>query len=186
MRSLNLVGLSGSLRTGSHSEAILASIVDLLPSHTSWSTLDIGALPHYSVDLESVALPAVVADARARVERADAVIMVVPEYNHGMPGVLKNTLDWLSRPVRVSCMMGKPVFFVTQSNGSLGGVRAQYQLRETLASMLCVLPPMQEMVVTHASEKIRDGRLVDEASLRFIGAQLHAFLQRLERVEEVA
>ncbi|KAG9557064.1 hypothetical protein KCV01_g21958, partial [Aureobasidium melanogenum] len=186
MPSMNLVILSGSLRTGSHSSAILASIVDLLPAHATWSTFDIGQLPHYSVDLESEALPLAVIDARARVLRADAVIMAVPEYNHGIPGVLKNALDWLSRPVRASCMTGKPVFFVTQSNGSLGGVRAQYQLRETLASMLCVLPPMQEMVVTHASEKIRDGRLVDEAALRFIGAQLHAFLARLERVEEVA
>ncbi|KAF1004894.1 MAG: Quinone reductase [Luteibacter sp.] len=186
MSSLHLIGLSGSLRKDSHSSAILSSLAELLPAHATWSTLDIGELPHYSADLESEALPLPVINARARVQRADAVIMAVPEYNHGIPGVLKNTLDWLSRPVRASCMMGKPVLFVTQSNGSLGGVRAQFQLRETLASMLCVLPPMQEMVVTHASEKIRDGRMVDEAALRFIGAQLHAFLERLAPVEYVA
>lgn len=181
-----ILGISGSLRSGSHSDGILASIADMLPDNVAWSTLDIGELPHYNADLEASALPAAVLQARARVEAAAAVVLAVPEYNHGIPGVLKNTLDWLSRPVRASCMMGKPVFFVTQSAGTLGGVRAQCQLRETLASMLCELPPMKEMVVTHAGEKIRGGRICDETTAQFIEAQLLAFLDRYVHLGEVA
>ncbi|MNT58387.1 NADPH-dependent FMN reductase [compost metagenome] len=93
-----------------------------------------------------------------------------------MPGVLKNALDWLSRPAFNSCMLGKPVFFVTLSPGALGGVRAQLQLRETLASMLCRLVALPEVVITQIVTKVEDEALVDPASISFIDKTLQQFL----------
>lgn len=181
MKTLRFIGLAGSLRAASASHAILTSIGECLPPQVSLDALDIGALPHYCQDLEKGELPAAIIAARGRVEEADAVIITLPEYNHGMPGVLKNALDWLSRPVRASCMMGKYVFFVSQSSGALGGVRAQYQLRETLASMLCNMVPLPEIAISFAEQKIENGRLTDPATRAHIRAQLEVFLNVVEK-----
>jgi chromate reductase len=173
--SLKIVGIAGSLRSASYSRIVLTSIADLLPTGTEFDTIDIGKLPHYSEDMERDALPHSVVYARTCVDAADAIVIVTPEFNHGLPGVLKNTLDWLSRPAFSSCMLGKPVFFVTLSPGGLGGVRAQYQLRETLASMLCRLVSLPEIVIAQAGQKVTDGRLTDTATLNFIGKTLKQF-----------
>src|SRR5207245_10646686 len=95
------------------------------------------------------------------------VIMISPEYNHGMSGVLKNALDWASRPYGRSALSRKPVLTMTASPAFTGGVRAQQQMNETLASIPArpVLRP--QLVIGGVHEKVRDGRLVDEATLRF-------------------
>lgn len=177
MKTLRFVGIAGSLRMDSASRALLNSIGDMLPEQSHFSVLDIGAMEHYCQDLEKGELPQAVVSARWLVAEADAVIITVPEYNHGMPGVLKNALDWLSRPVRASCMLGKYVFFVSQSTGALGGVRAQYQLRETLASMLCNMVPLPELTVSFANQKMENGRLIDSATRESIRSQLDAFIK---------
>lgn len=174
--SLKIVSMAGSLRSASFSRIVLRAIAKLLPTGTALESIDIASLPHYNEDVEHQALPEAVANARALVAACDAVIIVTPEFNHGLPGVLKNTLDWLSRPVFTGCMAGKPVFFLTLSPGALGGVRAQYQLRETLSSMLCRLVPLPEMAITHVGTKVENGEFVDPASLDFIGKTLRQFL----------
>jgi len=136
-QALHIVGICGSLRAGSHSRLLLRTTAELLPAHSRLLELDIGELPHYNEDIDGSAAPDAVMKARQAVERADAVIIVTPEFNHGLPGVLKNTLDWLSRPAFASCFIEKPVLFATISPGALGGVRAQYQMRETLSSIAC-------------------------------------------------
>lgn len=181
MKTLRFVGIAGSLRVDSASRALLNSISEMLPEQSHFSVLDIGVLEHYCQDLEKGELPEPVVSARRLVAEADAVIITVPEYNHGMPGVLKNALDWLSRPVRASCMLGKYVFFVSQSTGALGGVRAQYQLRETLASMLCNMVPLPELAVSFANQKLENGRLIDSATDAFIRTQLAVFIMAVEQ-----
>ncbi len=179
MKTLNVLCVAGSLRSSANSHAVMASMIAMLPQGSEVTHLDIGSLPHYDVDLENGELPVSVQQARQLAAQADAVLFAVPEYNHGIPGVLKNSLDWLSRPFKASPMQGKPVFFVTQSEGALGGVRAQYQMRETLSSMLCVLKPMPEMAIPFVHKKIEDGYLTDDATLTFIDVQLKAFLASL-------
>lgn len=176
---LKIVGIAGSLRSASYSRITLNSLARLLPAGSEFVSLDIGALPHYSEDVEREALPSAVAQARLSIAESDAVFIVTPEFNHGLPGVLKNTLDWLSRPAFTSCMAGKPVLFLTLSPGALGGVRAQYQMRETLASMLCQLVPLPEIAITHVADKIVDGELVDASTLDFMGQQLQRFISAL-------
>lgn len=178
-QALNVVGIAGSLREASYSRIVLETIVDLLPAGSRFDPIDIGTLPHYNEDLEKTALPVNVAQARDLVARSDAVVLVVPEFNHGIPGVLKNTLDWLSRPAHNSCMKDKPVFFATVSPGALGGVRAQYQLRETLFSMLCRVVALPEIAVTHVGQKVTDGRLVDQGTRDFMAAQLEHFIRAI-------
>jgi len=176
--SLRILGISGSLRGASYSSAVLNSLPMLLPAGSAFSLLDIGALPHYNQDLED-ALPESVISARAQVAAADAVVLVTPEFNHGIPGVLKNTLDWLSRPAFESCFRDKPVLFITISPGALGGVRTQYQLRETLSSMLCRLIPLPEIAIPHVHEKLVDGKLQDEATAKYIRKIMDHFLTAL-------
>jgi chromate reductase, NAD(P)H dehydrogenase (quinone) len=173
---LRVMGIAGSLRAASYSKIVLGTIERLLPHGVAFDSLDIGSLPHYNEEVEHEAVPQSVAAGRERVAASDAVIIVTPEYNHGLPGVLKNTLDWLSRPAFASCMNGKPVLFVTLSPGALGGVRAQGQLRETLSAMMCSLIPMPEMAITSVATKIEAGQLADRPTLDFVAGNLTRFL----------
>jgi chromate reductase, NAD(P)H dehydrogenase (quinone) len=104
---------------------------------------------------------------RSAIETSDGVIMISPEYNHGMSGVLKNALDWTSRPFGRSVLRGKPVLTMTASPAFTGGVRAQQQMNETLASIPARRVLRPQIVIGGVYEKVRDGRLVDEATLHF-------------------
>lgn len=181
--SLKIVGIAGSLRAASYSRIVLKAVARLLPEGAEFTAVDIGSLPHYNEDLEREALPSSVAAARARVHACDAVIIVTPEFNHGAPGVLKNALDWLSRPAFTGCMRSKPVLFATLSPGALGGVRAQHALRETLSSMLCRLVSLPEIAITHVGTKVTRDELTDQSTLAFIGNTLEQFLQAIEPLE---
>ena len=182
--TLHIVGICGSLRADSHSRALLRAMAELLPANATYREIDIGALPHYNEDLDSETPLQAVAHARQWVGAADAVLIVTPEFNHGLPGVLKNTLDWLSRPAFASCMIQKPVLFATLSPGALGGVRAQYQLRETLSSMLCQLFPLREIAIPYVDRKFDGARCTDEATLSHMRKALHSFLGQARLVEQ--
>lgn len=178
-KALHIVGIAGSLRQASFSKIILQAMAEHLPAGTRFDAIDIAAYPHYNEDDEKDRLPQIVADGRAQVAASDGIVIVTPEFNHGIPGVLKNTLDWLSRPAFNSCFRHKPVMFVTHSPGPLGGVRAQYQLRETMASMLCNLVPLQELALADIAAKVSDGRLSEEGALRRIQRMTDSFLAAL-------
>lgn len=174
-----IVGIAGSMRSASYSRIVLNCFAAKLPADAAFERLDIGIFPHYNEDLESAGLPGAVVAARASVAACDGVIIVTPEFNHGVPGVLKNALDWLSRPAFDSCFKGKPVMFASVAPGPMGGVRAQYQLRETMASMLCNLIPLQELAIAGIGDKVADGRLTDAAALSRIERMLGAFLSAM-------
>ncbi|QIE28116.1 Quinone reductase (plasmid) [Caballeronia sp. SBC1] len=179
--SLRFVGLSGSLRQESYSSAVLDMVgKQLLPRGYGLDVLNIGDFPHYNQDLEESALPEVVALGRSLVAQSDGVVIVTPEFNHGIPGVLKNTLDWLSRPAFASCFHHKPVLFCTISPGALGGVRAQYQLRETLSSMLCKIVPMPEIVIPHVNKKFENGIFSEKQTLDFVSNSIDRFINEIK------
>ncbi|MFM2478699.1 NADPH-dependent FMN reductase [Celerinatantimonas sp. MCCC 1A17872] len=184
MKSIKIVCISSGIRKQSNSQAVMSSVIELISDRATCSQLPIGAYPHYSQDLEQDALPELIHQARALIEDCDAVIIVTSEYNHGIPGVLKNALDWLSRPVRASAMKHKPVLFISQSTGALGGVRAQYQLRETLSSMLCELVPLPEITIASIANKIVNGKLQDEKAQQFMATQLNEFLTVISNKKE--
>ncbi len=138
-------------------------------------------IPLYNEDLDTdSAIPAVAALKRRMVD-SDGVVFSTPEYNHGLPGVLKNTLDWLSRPVFESCLKDKPVSIISSSKAFTGGVRAQYQLRETLISMQAHLVTGPEVVVGSVHRNFAGEAYTDDQSLTFMAQSLERLRSEILR-----
>jgi chromate reductase len=171
---MRLLALSGSLRARSSNGAVLRSALDLHPGPAT--TADIGALPHFNPDLdgEDATPPAPVAALRGAVAAADAVLIVSPEYAHGVPGVLKNALDWL---VSSGECVGKPVAVITASPFPTGGDHANAQLRETLRMMTGTVVPAacRELPAIGPKTDPVTQRVTDQATL----AELRTALEHL-------
>jgi chromate reductase len=176
---IRIAGISGSLRQASFSTALIKLLAARVSQPIELSFVDISEIPLYNEDLDGDIKPAAVNAVNAAIAQADAILFVTPEYNHGVPGVLKNTLDWVSRPVFNSALKDKPVSIITSSLAFTGGVRAQYQLRETLTSMLAHVVPGPEVVVGGVHTKFKDEAFLDEATLNFM-------LQSLDRLRAEA
>ena len=176
---VRLLGVSGSLRTRAHSTAVLLAMMEACAPDAERDYADIGALPHFNQDLYVEPLPAAVAHLRDQVAAADALVISSPEYNHGVPGVLKNALDWVSRPHNGSPLKGKPVLIVTSSLAFTGGVRAQHQIREALVSALARPVSTPEIVVGEVGSKIVDDRLTHPATLAFARAGFAAMFAEM-------
>ena len=112
----------------------------------------------------------------AAIAESDGLVLCAPEFNHSVPGVLKNALDWASRPAFTSVMAYKPVAIMATSRGPLGGARCLEHLRIALDSMLARVVLAREVMITSSADKIREGRLVDETSLDFACAAMEALL----------
>ncbi len=171
----SILCLSGSLRAASSSTAVVNTICRTLAQEARFSRFDIGSLPHYNADLDP--LPASVSALKAAIAEADGVVIVTPEYNYSVPGVLKNAIDWASRPGYASVFKDKPVFIATVSGGALGGVRAQAHLKNVLGAVLARTFVWQEVAIANANAKVTDGHLVDEANEAFLLEALRAFLR---------
>nr|WP_299910100.1 NAD(P)H-dependent oxidoreductase [Sphingomonas bacterium] len=165
-RVLNLLGLAGSLRRESHSMAILRGLQARLGPDRRLYIGDI-RLPLYNEDEEGHGHPPVIA-LRREIAACDGVILATPEYNYGMPGLLKNAIDWASRPYGASALTGKPVLVISSSLAFTGGVRAHAQLNDALLSLEALLVPGPQAVIGGVADKVDQGRLVDEASLDFL------------------
>jgi chromate reductase len=185
MTQLCLLGLSGSLRRASNSTAVLRGLQDALAPKAALNIFLLHGMPLYNEDDDAEHAPEAVRALRSAIETSDGVIMISPEYNHGMSGVLKNGLDWASRPYGRSALRGKPVLTMTASPAFTGGVRAQQQMNETLASIPARLVFRPQIVIGGVHEKVRDGRLVDEAALRFALAGVDDLLKEIMAVRFV-
>lgn len=161
---MQILGFSGSLRAASSSTALLLTLTERLAPDISVKHAIIGDLPLYNADQDGG--PAV-ARLRAEIESADGLLFVTPEYNFSIPGVLKNAIDWASRPAYASPFKGKRCMVMSVSGGALGGVRAQAHLKYILNGMLAEVPPVMEVVVPKAPASVRDGRFHDEAVMDF-------------------
>jgi chromate reductase len=146
---------------------VLAALCRATAEVAAWDYAEIGALPLFNQDLYVDPLPASVASFREQIAAADGIVIVSPEYNHGIPGVLKNALDWASRPHNGSPLRNKPALIATSSHAFTGGVRAQCQIRETLVSALARPISTPEIVVGLVAEKIVDGQFEDAATIKF-------------------
>src|SRR6267142_74462 len=179
MTQRRLLGLSGSLLRASNSTAVLRGLQDALAPKAALDIFSLHGLPLYNEDDDGEHAPESVRALRLAIETSDGVIMVSPAYNHGMSGVLKNGLDWVSRPYGRSVLRGKPVLTMTASPAFTGGVRAQQQMNETLASIPARPMLRPQIVIGGVHEKVRDGRLVDEATLRFALAGVDDLLEEI-------
>ncbi len=182
MRTYEVAGIAGSLRNGSLNRALLNSAIELAPPSLHITVHGIGELPLYNADVEAAALPESVTILRQAVGRADALLIATPEYNHGVPGVLKNAIDWLSRPPRASALDGKPAAILGASPGMTGTARAQTQLRQAFVftNTFAMLQP--EVLVARAHEKFdAAGRLTDEKTRTFLAQFLAQFAEWIGR-----
>jgi chromate reductase len=172
---LRILGFAGSLRQGSYNRALLRACVELQPPDLRIETFDIAEIPLFNEDVERTAIPASVEHFRAAIAAADALLIATPEYNHGVPGVLKNAIDWASRPPRRSAMAGKPVGILGASPGQTGTARAQAQLRQAFVFIDSPAMTQPEVLVFRAAEKFdAEGRLTDEPTRTFLGKYLAA------------
>jgi chromate reductase len=171
------LGFAGSLRQGSYNRAALRAAVELAPDGMAIEEFDLGAIPLYNADVETAGVPEPVQQFKDRIAVADALLIVTPEYLYSVPGVLKNALDWASRPAKTTPLRRKPIALMG-AGGPFGTVRAQYHLRQILLHSDSLVLGQPEVYIPRAREKFdADGRLVDEPSRQAIRALLEGLMQ---------
>ena len=179
---LNILGFAGSLRKDSYNRALLRAAQKLVPpGEAQLDIFDIGSCPLFNQDQENDR-PPVVTEFKARVKRADAILIVTPEYNYSVPGILKNAIDWASRPYGDNSFEDKPVAIMGASTGSIGTARAQYHLRQMCVFINAHPLNKPEIMVSMAAEKFKNGELVDEATREKVQEQLGALVAWAKRL----
>src|SRR5262249_40862323 len=178
--------MSGSLRSGSYSNAVLETLRVKFADRADLRIFGLGTIPLYNQDFEGEKRPQPVKALLPPIAASDGLVLCAPEFTHSIPGVLKNALDWASRPAFPSVMAYKPVAIMATSRGPLGGARCLEHMRAALDSMLARVVLARDVMITSTAEKIRDGWLVDETSLGFACAAVEALLDevRLRRMAE--
>ncbi len=159
---LKMLGIAGSLRKGSFNKAALRSAVALTPSHVTLETVDISSFPLFNQDEENNP-PEVIRQFKEKIRAADAILFATPEYNYSVPGVLKNAIDWASRPSGENAWEGKPVAIMSASLGMIGGARAQYHLRQMFVYLNMYPLNRPEVIIPNAADKFDSaGNLTDQ------------------------
>jgi chromate reductase len=188
--SLTFLGIAGSLRRASHNGGLIRAAMDVAPAGIKVVPFHIGAIPMFNADVEAEGDPFAVADFKRAIAAADALLIATPEYNHCVPGVLKNAIDWASRPARRSVLTGKPVAIMGASTGRGATARAQAHLRDGLAYTNGFVLPLPEVLIGFAGERFDDaGNVTDEGTreeVRDLLVSLAAWTRRLQRGGEEA
>lgn len=184
LKSMNekvqVLGIAGSTRQGSYNRALLLAARELAPDDMEINIFDnetLTMIPPYNEDVRQQDEPETVEILKREIEHADALLFAVPEYNHSMSGVLKNAVDWASRPPSESPLDGKPIGIMGAASGRSGTVRAQMHFRQTcvFTNMLPLNKPAVQ--VTNAADKFNaDGQLIDENTRRYIKRHTEALL----------
>jgi chromate reductase, NAD(P)H dehydrogenase (quinone) len=184
---MKVLGIAGSLRAGSYNRALLRAAQELATAGMEITTFDLAPIPLYNGDVEAKGDPEPVAALKAAIREADALLIVTPEYNFGVPGVLKNAIDWASRPPRGSVLQGKPAAIMGATPGMGGTARAQMALRQSFVFTQTYALLTPEVLVTRAAEKFdASGRLTDEPTRKFVGQLLVALAQWAPRFKPAA
>jgi chromate reductase len=180
---MKVVAISGSLRRGSLNTAALRAAQELAPAGMTVEQALIGDLPHYNDDLRQAGYPPEVERLRSQLAGADAILFVTPEYNYSIPGVLKNAIDWASRPPSQP-FDDKPVAIMGVSPGLIGTARAQYQLRQMLVFLNAHPINKPEVMIGQAASKFDgEGRLTDETTRGFVRQLLEALATWTQRLK---
>lgn len=180
--TVRVAGIAGSLRAGSYNRALLRAAAELAPDDLVIDIFDLKAVPLYDGDVEAAGDPPGVTALKQAIRDADGVLFATPEYNHGVPGVMKNAIDWASRPPRDAALSGKPVALIGASPGMTGTARGQSQLRQAFEFTNSYCMPQPELLVFRAHEKFdADGNLTDEATRAYLGKFLAAFALWVQR-----
>jgi chromate reductase len=181
---MTVLGFAGSLRRASYNRGLIRASAELAPAGIAVEVFDLGDLPFYNQDVEDAGEPAAVVAFKRAIARADALLVATPEYNHGVPGVLKNAIDWASRPRVTSPLRDKAVAVMGASPGHGSTARAQAQLRDAFVFTGACVMPLPELLVGGAAQHFdRSGNLTDpalRASLVELVEALRAWTLRID------
>jgi chromate reductase len=181
-KPVRILGIAGSLRRESYNRAALRAATELVPEGASIETFELDGIPAFNQDEEQQP-PAKVTELKKRIREADAILIVTPEYNYSIPGVLKNAIDWASRPYGDSAWNGKPAAIMGASVGTIGTARAQYHLRQMMVFLNMFPVNQPEVMIGNASERFdAEGNLTDDATKDFIRQLLQNLVEWTRRI----
>ncbi len=184
VKSINILGFAGSLRRNSYNKALLRAALELLPKDAKLDIFDLKYIPPFNQDLEN-RMPERVKEFKRKIKIADAILIATPEYNYSVSGVLKNAIDWASRPYGDNAFNGKPVAVMSASIGMLGGARAQYHLRQIFVFLNMHPVNRPEVIVPHAADKIdQKGRVHDRNTRKYIKELLESLVTWTRKLEK--
>jgi chromate reductase len=182
-KKVHILGFAGSLRKQSYNKAILAAASEMVPDDAILEIFDLEGIPPFNQDLE-LQPPEKVKEFKAKIRAADAILIATPEYNYSIPGVLKNAIDWASRPYGDNAFHGKPVGLMGASVGMLGTARAQYDLRRSFVFLNMFPLNQPEVMVPFVQDKVDEsGRLTDDKTRKKIRELLESLVAWTRRTK---
>jgi chromate reductase, NAD(P)H dehydrogenase (quinone) len=182
-KQFKILDFAGSLRKGSYNKALVRAAVELAPENVRIEVFDLEGISPFNQDLENTP-PQRVIEFKEKIRNADALLIATPEYNYSIPGVLKNAIDWASRPKEGNPLEDKPVAIMSASTGRLGGARAQYHLRQTFVFLNMHPINRPEVMLSNAAENVdANGRLTNEQTRTLIRQLLEALVAWTNRLK---
>jgi chromate reductase len=179
---IRILGIAGSLRRESYNRAALRVAATLVPEGAAIDAFELDGIPLFNQD-EDQNPPSTVLELKRRIREADAILFVTPEYNYSVPGVLKNAIDWASRPYGDNAWNGKPAAIMGASPGALGTARAQYHLRQTMVFLNMFPINQPEVFISNAAARFdKDGALTDETTKKHIRQLLENLVKWSRRI----
>jgi len=183
--SIKILAFAGSLRKGSYNKALIETAKELAPENTEIEIFDLAQIPLYNQDLEQE-MPNSVKEFKRKIKEADALLIATPEYNRSIPGVLKNAIDWASRPSMDNSFNDKPVaVFGATGGGLIGTSAAQLHMRQIFSFLNMHPVERPQVYITGASEKIEGSRVVDEQTRGLIKELVNALVQWTLRLKGI-
>ncbi len=186
MSEIKILGIAGSLRKDSYNKKLLNYTLNLLPNGVSMEIFEgLGEIPLFNQDQENNP-PQIVKEFKKKIREADALLIATPEYNRSIPGVLKNAIDWASRPYNDNAFSGKIAAIISASMGMLGGSLAQYHLRQILSFLNVIVVPAPEVFVSFAQQKFDEkGNLTDEMAKKLISQLISNLVNQVKTYKSI-
>ena len=182
-KPFKILAFAGSLRKGSYNKALVRAAVEVAPENVTMEVFDLEGIPPFNQDNENN-LPPKVREFKEKIRNADALLIATPEYNYSIPGVLKNAIDWASRPYKDNSLAGKPVALMSASVGKLGGARAQYHLRQSFVFLNMYPVNQPEVMLSNAADNVdANGRLTNEQTKILIKQLIEALVAWTNRLK---
>jgi chromate reductase len=182
--STTILGIAGSLRKASYNRGALRAAQQLAPAGAQIEIFDLDGIPPYNQD-DDARPPEKVTQFKNQIRAADAILICTPEYNYSIPGVLKNAIDWASRPYGDSVWDGKPVAIMGAAAGMLGTARAQYHLRQVFVTLNMYPLNKPEVMIANASERFDEqGNLTDQKTREHIKKLVEALVKWTQQLQK--
>ena len=184
MQPIKVLAFAGSLRKGSYNKALVRAAVEVKPDSVDIEVFDLEGIPPCNFDLEQQ-IPQRVVEFKDKIRAADALLIATPEYNFSVSGVLKNAIDWASRPKEGNPLEGKPVAIMSASTGRFGGARAQYHLRQSFVFLNMHPVNQPEVMLSSAKDNVdAAGYVTNEQTRKLIRQLLEALVDWTNRLKE--